>query len=122
LLAPPGIAVLLHLYDEASLVFVISATPKPDQIVEVEDNEIGCKRYEGSNDCQRRKAEDRITDTPNRLFFSLACIFIQLPILYPLTIQKDKGRKKMLIDVSSLTFSPSRVAALLSITPLALNS
>ena len=34
----------------------------------------------------------------------------------------DNGRKKMLTNVSSLTFSPSLVDALLSITALALKS
>lgn len=39
-----------------------------------------------------------------------------------LTVQKDRGRKKMLTNAKSLTFSPSLVDALLSITALALNS
>lgn len=39
-----------------------------------------------------------------------------------LTVQKDRGRKKMLTKAKSLTFSPSLVDALLSITALALNS
>jgi hypothetical protein len=38
------------------------------------------------------------------------------------TMQKESGRKKMLTKVRSLMFSPRRVDALLSITPLALNS
>ena len=37
-------------------------------------------------------------------------------------MQNESGRKKMLTKVSSFTFSPSRVAARLSITALALNS
>lgn len=39
-----------------------------------------------------------------------------------LTVQKESGRKKTLTKVRSLMFSPSRVAALLSITELALKS
>jgi len=38
------------------------------------------------------------------------------------TEEKESGRKKMLTKVRSLTFSPSRVDALLSMTALALNS
>lgn len=37
-------------------------------------------------------------------------------------MQKESGRKKMLTKVRSLTFSPRRVAARLSITALALKS
>jgi len=37
-------------------------------------------------------------------------------------MQNERGRKNMLTNVKSLTFSPSRVDALLSITPLALKS
>jgi hypothetical protein len=37
-------------------------------------------------------------------------------------MQKDNGRKKMLTNVRSLTFSPSLVEARLSMTPLALKS
>jgi hypothetical protein len=37
-------------------------------------------------------------------------------------MQNESGRKKMLTKVRSLTFSPSRVDARLSITPLALKS
>lgn len=39
-----------------------------------------------------------------------------------LTVQNDSGRKKILTNVRSLTFSPSLVEALLSMTALALNS
>lgn len=39
-----------------------------------------------------------------------------------LTVQKANGRKKILTNVRSLTFSPSLVEALLSMTALALNS
>lgn len=39
-----------------------------------------------------------------------------------LTVQKASGRKKILTNVRSLTFSPSLVEALLSITALALNN
>ena len=39
-----------------------------------------------------------------------------------LTVVNASGRKKMLTNVSSLTFSPSLVDALLSITALALKS
>ena len=42
--------------------------------------------------------------------------------IWALTVQKDRGRKKMLTKAKSLTFSPSLVDALLSITALALNS
>lgn len=42
--------------------------------------------------------------------------------IWALTVQKDRGRKKMLTKANSLTFSPSLVDALLSITALALNS
>lgn len=37
-------------------------------------------------------------------------------------MQNESGRKKMLTKVRSLMFSPSRVDALLSMTPLALNN
>jgi len=37
-------------------------------------------------------------------------------------MQNDKGRKKTLTNVRSLIFSPKRVDARLSITPLALNN
>jgi hypothetical protein len=37
-------------------------------------------------------------------------------------MQNESGRKKMLTKVRSFTFSPKRVDALLSITPLALKS
>lgn len=39
-----------------------------------------------------------------------------------LTMQNDRGRKKMLTNVNNLTFSPSLVDARLSITALALKS
>jgi hypothetical protein len=39
-----------------------------------------------------------------------------------LTMQNDRGRKKMLTNVRSFTFSPSLVDARLSITALALKS
>ena len=39
-----------------------------------------------------------------------------------LTVQKASGRKNMLTYVNSLTFSPSLVDALLSMTALALNN
>ena len=39
-----------------------------------------------------------------------------------LTVVNASGRKKMLTNVSNLTFSPSLVDALLSMTALALNS
>ena len=39
-----------------------------------------------------------------------------------LTVQNDSGRKNMLTKVRSLTFSPSRVDARLSMTALALKS
>ena len=39
-----------------------------------------------------------------------------------LSVQKDRGRKKMLTKAKSLAFSPSLADALLSITVLALNS
>lgn len=42
--------------------------------------------------------------------------------IWALTVQNDRGRKKMLTKANSLTFSPSLVDALLSITALALNS
>lgn len=42
--------------------------------------------------------------------------------IWALTVQKDRGRKKMLTKAKSLTFSPSLVDALLSITALALKS
>lgn len=42
--------------------------------------------------------------------------------IWVLTVQNDRGRKKMLTKAKSLTFSPSLVDALLSITALALNS
>ncbi len=42
--------------------------------------------------------------------------------IWALTVQNDRGRKKMLTKAKSLTFSPSLVDALLSITALALNS
>lgn len=42
--------------------------------------------------------------------------------IWALTVQKDRGRKNMLTKAKSLTFSPSLVDSLLSITALALNS
>lgn len=43
-------------------------------------------------------------------------------VIWELTVQKDRGRKKILTKAKSLTFSPSLVDALLSITALALNN
>lgn len=47
---------------------------------------------------------------------------IRAEVIWALTVQKDRGRKKILTNAKSLTFSPSLVDALLSITALALNS
>jgi len=53
---------------------------------------------------------------------SKTCRLAGLDRKLKLTVVNDSGRKKMLTNVRSLTFSPNLVLALLSMTPLALKS
>lgn len=99
--------------------FGIYPTAYADNIVQVEDYQISSETNQNNNNYESMQAKDRAVDAPQRLL--LLVLWFQIEIALH-TIQKDKGRKKMLTKVRSLIFSPSLVEARLSMTPLALNS
>lgn len=121
LLLPSAIEIFLHHLDYLEFALPVHSTAELDDVVEVEDEDVGSESDQQSDDHEGFETKDRVADAPHRLRQWLDVNSSWKWELWH-TMQNESGRKKMLTNVRSLMFSFNLVDALLSITALALNS
>ena len=124
-LLPDWVGFASHFADQTQFVGFVGLSAGAHEDVEIEDNDVSDEAHNDADVDQGGGVRRAILRAPNRLRGSgqsTKRLRVMKWHRHFLTVQKDSGRKNTLTKVNNLMFSPSRVAARLSMTALALKS